>query len=238
VPVAIAALLLLSDERLKIKVRRVDTSASGLPIYRYAYWWAPDEEWLGVLAQDVLRIQQLQLHGPAPADTAAAFPSLSVPLSPPPSPSPSLSPSLAGWTAAVEAGGQESVGVAVGDAPGLQGSVVIGWEAGGARFGGAAVSLLETVLCEVQELSEMQELARAPESSLYRGHVGGGQGSSSSSNSSSSNSSSSNSAGGRGDGSSGQMETEALGIQAAQAEAIGRCRGSSERGCHQLLLDQ
>ena len=95
------------------------------------------------------------------------------------------------------------------------------------------MSLLETVLCEVQELSETQELARAPESCLYRGPVGGGQGSSSSSNSSSSNS-----AGGRGDGGSGQLETEALGIQAAQAEAIGRCCGGSERGCHQLLLDQ
>jgi hypothetical protein len=104
---------------------------------------------------------------------------------------------------------------------------------GGARFGGAAVSLLETVLCEMHALSEMQELARAPESCLSRGLVGGGQGSGGSSRSSSSNS-----AGGRGDGSSGQMETEALGIQAAQAEAIGRCRGGGERGCHQLLLDQ
>jgi hypothetical protein len=88
-----AALVLLSDERLKIKVRRVDT---GLPIYRYAYWWATDEEWLGVLAQDVLRIQQPQLHGPPPADTAAPSPSPSRESSevPSPSPIPSPSPSL------------------------------------------------------------------------------------------------------------------------------------------------
>jgi len=58
---------------------------------RYAYWWATDEEWLGVLAKDVLRIHQPQ-HGPPPADTAALSPSPSRVSSPSPSPIPSPAP--------------------------------------------------------------------------------------------------------------------------------------------------
>jgi hypothetical protein len=35
--VAIGAMLLLSDERVKVNVRRVGTSPSGIPIHRFAY---------------------------------------------------------------------------------------------------------------------------------------------------------------------------------------------------------
>ncbi len=58
--VAVAALLLLSDERVKCRVRQVYFSPSGLPVYRYAYRWAPEHEWEGVIAQEVLRVRALQ----------------------------------------------------------------------------------------------------------------------------------------------------------------------------------
>ena len=61
--VAVAALLLLSDERVKCRVRRVGLSPSGLAVCRFAYCWAPDQEWEGVMAQDVLRVRALQCHG-------------------------------------------------------------------------------------------------------------------------------------------------------------------------------
>eukprot|EP00961_Rhodomonas_salina_P131492 1769811-Rhodomonas_salina.2 len=55
-----AAVLLLSDCRLKTRVARCATSRTGLPIYRFAYVWDPATLYEGVMAQ----VRTAGLSGP------------------------------------------------------------------------------------------------------------------------------------------------------------------------------
>lgn len=59
---AMAAVLLLSDCRLKTRVARCATSRTGLPIYRFAYVWDPATLYEGVMAQDLLARNDAASH--------------------------------------------------------------------------------------------------------------------------------------------------------------------------------
>eukprot|EP00287_Rhodomonas_sp_CCMP768_P024935 CAMPEP_0202843756 /NCGR_PEP_ID=MMETSP1389-20130828/65285_1 /ASSEMBLY_ACC=CAM_ASM_000865 /TAXON_ID=302021 /ORGANISM="Rhodomonas sp., Strain CCMP768" /LENGTH=301 /DNA_ID=CAMNT_0049520935 /DNA_START=114 /DNA_END=1019 /DNA_ORIENTATION=+ len=52
-----AAVLLLSDRRLKTRIQRLRTSPRGLGVYRFSYVWEPDVQWEGVMAQDLIARQ-------------------------------------------------------------------------------------------------------------------------------------------------------------------------------------
>ncbi len=44
-----------SDLRLKHEIQNVGELPNGLPLYRFKYTWS-DKEWVGVMAQDVLKV--------------------------------------------------------------------------------------------------------------------------------------------------------------------------------------
>lgn len=46
----------ISDRRLKTNIRQIDTLASGLPWYEFAYVWAPDERHEGVMADEAAQM--------------------------------------------------------------------------------------------------------------------------------------------------------------------------------------
>ena len=49
--VALAAIFLFSDARLKTRVKKIGRSDSGLSVYSFVYCWDPQVTWQGVLAQ-------------------------------------------------------------------------------------------------------------------------------------------------------------------------------------------
>ncbi|NNF78020.1 MAG: hypothetical protein HKN05_08325 [Rhizobiales bacterium] len=50
-----------SDIRLKRDIRVVGKAPNGLPLYRFRYTWS-DKEWVGVMAQDVLKVMPKAAH--------------------------------------------------------------------------------------------------------------------------------------------------------------------------------
>ena len=50
-----------SDFRLKRDIKIVGMASNGLPLYRFKYTWS-DKEWVGVMAQDVLKVMPKAVH--------------------------------------------------------------------------------------------------------------------------------------------------------------------------------
>jgi endosialidase-like protein len=59
---SIAAAALLSDERLKKDKKRVGTTKSGIPLYRFKYKDGSKQEYVGPMAQDVEKVHPKAVH--------------------------------------------------------------------------------------------------------------------------------------------------------------------------------